>query len=168
MASVTTDRDAALRDALPAARGYARRLCAKSPVEAEDLVQSAVERALRYYDTHFDQTTNFQKWLLRIVHNLFVSETRNGLSRKRVAEERPYLYESFQASPMGDPQITSIFKDVAAFCDGLLPEYRALMAIAAEGECYADLAITMGLPVGTVRSRLSRTRALLREKFQWD
>ena len=141
---------------LPRLRRFGRTLAGPRE-DADDLVQMAVERAL----THADQWrpgTRLDSWLFRIMQNAWIDETRARIRRSQtfVAEEAG---EQVGVSTT-DAQIDAIAvrKAVAQLGD----EQRAVVGLVlVEGLPYKEAAQVLGIPVGTLTSRLARAREAL-------
>ena len=139
---------------IPNLRRYARALVGDRD-GADDLVQDTLERAVRKF--HLWRPGDLRAWLFSIMHNVFV----NQLKARRIAPEVE-IDENALAAPI--PAVTSV--DVidlqrALFC--LAPEQReVVLLIALEDMTYADVSRALGIPIGTVMSRLSRGRERLR------
>lgn len=141
---------------LPRLRRFGRTL-ARHREDADDLVQVAVERAL----THTDQWrpgTRLDSWLFRIMQNAWIDETRSRLRRAQtfVAEEAG---EQVGVSTT-DAQIDAIAvrKAVAQLSD----DQRVVVGLVlVEGLPYKEAAQVLGIPVGTLTSRLARAREAL-------
>lgn len=147
--------DIRLQNAIPALRRYARVLT-RDPHQADDLVQDCLERAL----TRMHQVggrPDLRPWLFTIAHNLNISHWR------RLRRLIP-LVETSDAEPMQEAgQIPHLeWKEVADAFNRLSDDHRqVLMLVGVEGLEYATVADILGLPVGTVMSRLSRARTAL-------
>lgn len=143
---------------IPHLRRYARALTrGYSPAEADDLVQTCLERALSHA-AQWDENINLRARLFAIIHNLFVSALRKASSASRVRLD-------FEAVDSGDPEEESYmeFNALANALDGLPADQReAVILVGLEGMSYEEVAHVMQIPVGTVRSRLSRGREALR------
>lgn len=159
---------------LPTAYRYARRLAASAD-EAEDLIQEASIAAFRGLET-FDGT-HFKAWFFKIVLNTFYRTHR----RRQVATEpleqaeEALIYRQMVSSgevPPGDPA-QAVFGDLArdrvmAALDALPSEYREVCTLYFVSEMsYEEIAEVLEIPIGTVRSRLHRGRALL-QKTLWE
>jgi RNA polymerase sigma-70 factor, ECF subfamily len=143
--------------------------------DAADLLQETVLRGYRFFH-QFTPGTNCRAWLLTILYNNF----RSGL--RRVSQEQPASSaEDFarQADARGlqeDPPDTNpetivgertISREVASALDALPEEFRvALMMIDMEELSYQEASRVLSIPVGTVKSRVSRGRAMLREALK--
>ena len=143
-------------------------LC-RSSNEAEDLVAETVVRACQSYATLRD-TTKAKQWLLRILTNTFVSTRRSKKIRKEVPydeEEGPFsLFEELESSQWGNPEREVVNKflneDIDQALQALPEEFRVAVVLCdVEGYAYDEIAQTLDIPVGTVRSRLSRGRSIL-------
>lgn len=145
---------------LPVLRRYARSL-ARDPGEAEDLLQDALMRAL---EGHFRfECGNLRGWLLSIIHNLHVDRQR---SRVRSAQ-RDHAYAQSRATDVSPSQLDQVrLGEVRRAFDALPEEQReALHLVTIEGMSYDEAAGILGLPAGTVMSRVSRARETLR---RWE
>lgn len=156
----------------------ARRLT-RHAADAEDLVADTVERAWKCLDTLQDPA-RIGPWLKRIMTNHFISE------RRRTVHRTPH--EEYVEEPDGDGKPFSIFERLhqpvllwwgnpeQQFLDQLLQEdiesalaalpegFRVVLVLAdVEGMKYHEIAENLGLPVGTVRSRLARARGLMQQ-----
>lgn len=145
---------------LPHLRRYARTL-AKCPAEADDLVQASVERALTR-EAQWNPDKGLRPWLFRILHNLYVSSVR---SRHR--ETRVYKLQWQSGGVAGSHESYSELNRVRDAMNHLPASHReVILLVAVEGLSYQEAASVMEVPVGTVRSRLSRAREQLRELVQ--
>lgn len=147
---------------LPALRRYARSLT-RNDDAAEDLVQDALLRAYGKQDS-FRKDGNLRAWLLSIVHNSFISNQRREAAERRRIDRLAELAET-QAPPAQEQavQLAAIGRAFMALPD----EQRAVLhLIAIEGLSYQEASEALGVPVGTIMSRLSRARASLRATEQ--
>jgi RNA polymerase sigma-70 factor (ECF subfamily) len=145
---------------LPRLRRYARAL--RNDAGADDLVQDCIERALRKHSL-WRRGTNMRAWLFRILYNLHLSSMR---SHKRAPQTVPLdlLLPGSVGGCDGNQLETLELKELAAAFRDLPAEQRDVIALVAlEGMRYDEAAEILGVAMGTVRSRLSRGRAALRE-----
>jgi RNA polymerase sigma-70 factor (ECF subfamily) len=144
---------ATLEDCIPALRRYAWALLRDSG-EADDLVQDTVLRALDRGGTR-EPGGDLRAWLFTIMHNLNISRWRRARVRAAVAVDNA---DADMATP-APQQASAEMRDVLRGID-LLPEEQRqiLLLVAVEGMSYGDVAKILGLPIGTVMSRLSRAR----------
>jgi RNA polymerase sigma-70 factor (ECF subfamily) len=150
------DGDARLERQIPALRRFAYALT-RDPHEADDLVQDCLERALSRWFLRRDDG-DLRVWLFTILRNLH-------LDRLRAARRRPEapLESAPERAFAGDQEATLDLRDMLAALDKLPEESRSLLLlVGVEDFSYEDAARALGLPVGTVMSRLSRARKALR------
>ena len=144
---------------IPNLRRYARALVGDRE-GADDLVQDTLERAVRKF--HLWRPGDLRAWLFSIMHNVFI----NQLKARKVAPDVE-LDDSFAARV---PLVTGM--DVIDLQRGLLslaPEQReVVLLIALEDMSYADVSRALGIPMGTVMSRLSRGRERLRRAMDGE
>ncbi|HLK54987.1 MAG TPA: sigma-70 family RNA polymerase sigma factor [Chthonomonadaceae bacterium] len=150
----------------------------RNPEDASDLVQEATLQAFRAFDS-FQRGTNFRAWLLRILTNLFLNKYRKQQREPDTAniEDLPesYLYHQAHRAGLhqgGDPAEIVLEKldteKVTAAIDALPEEFRIVATLYfVEEFSYQDIAEIVDCPVGTVRSRLHRSRKLL-QKALWE
>jgi RNA polymerase sigma-70 factor (ECF subfamily) len=143
---------------LDAAYGYARWLT-RDPVEAQDLAQEAMLRALRYF--HSFRGEEARPWLLRIVRNTWIDlRKRNG------AEKLPLEVLETRPAEGPDPEQSALAGDrrrqVAAALAALPAEAREVLVLREiEDLSYKHIAAVLDLPIGTVMSRIARAREKL-------
>ena len=143
---------------LDAAYGYARWLT-RDPVEAQDVAQEAMLRALRYF--HSFRGEEARPWLLRIVRNTWIDlRKRNG------AEKLPLEALETRAAEGPDPEQSALAGDrrrqVAAALAALPAEAREVLVLREiEDLSYKHIAAVLDLPIGTVMSRIARAREKL-------
>ena len=138
---------------IPNLRRYARALVGDRD-GADDLVQDTLERAVRKF--HLWRPGDLRAWLFSIMHNVFV----NQLKSRKVALD--VELDDNIAAPM--PGATSVdIMDLQRALGCLAPEQReVVLLVALEDMSYADVSRALGIPMGTVMSRLSRGRERLR------
>jgi RNA polymerase sigma-70 factor (ECF subfamily) len=150
---------------LPILSALARRLTAGNASEAADLVQDTVERALRQGHL-FQPGSNLRAWLCTIMRHLFIDRIR---SRTPIdPNPEPLVDESVRAEePIVAPEpvwtrVTAAQLDQALA--RLEPEFRAVYDLVAAGTLtYVEIGERLGIPRGTVSTRMVRARAKLRE-----
>jgi RNA polymerase sigma-70 factor (ECF subfamily) len=140
-------------------RRYARSLT-RDETRAEDLVQDTLVRAYERHGSFRSGGGNLRGWLLSILHNTFIDGRRRQAAEARRLEQATGLAET-AAPPAQDSQIR--LQQVQAAFLRLPDEQRAaLHLVAIEGLPYQEAADALGIPVGTLMSRLGRARATLR------
>lgn len=145
---------------LASMRRYARAL-ARDDHDADDVVQDAVVRAIERQST-FQPGRSRRRWLLAIVHNVFISGTR----RKAAEARRNNSFADTLVAHSDAPQEHHARLNEIARSFGALPEHhRAVLHLTAiEGLSYQQCADLLDVPVGTIMSRLARARAGLRRQ----
>jgi len=157
---------------LPRAYAAARALT-RDAADAEDLVQDAALLALRGFE-RFEPGTNFRAWFLRILTNAFYAKYRKDRRRlSTVSLDEPtdlFLYNKLAApeTPEHDPARAFMSRlDTEAVMQALQalpPDFRVVATLFfLQEQSYEEIAATLDCPVGTVRSRLHRSRRLLQE-----
>ncbi len=140
--------------------------------DAEDLVQDALLRAYRFWDS-YQQDSNCKAWLLRIVTNTFINEYQRKKRSREVldaaAAEQASTDGVLVHAAAGDRQTPerallerSVSDDVQRALDALPDDFRTAVVLCdVQGLSYKEIADIMQTPVGTVMSRLFRGRKLL-------
>lgn len=143
--------------------GHALRL-SRSAATAEDLVQDTVERAIRFQHT-FQSGTSLRAWAHQILFSIFISRCRR---RKLERNALDVLATSPGAWTLPDrrPESIALSPPVARALDSLPLVFRsAVVLVDLEEMAYKDAATLLGVPVGTVMSRLHRGRAMLAQRM---
>jgi RNA polymerase sigma-70 factor (ECF subfamily) len=146
---------------LPKLRSFALRLC-RNADQADDLVQATCERAIRSLD-QFDPATRLDSWMFRILQNLYFNTVRDTANRARLFDLAMLDFEeSYDGAKAAASSLE--LQRVQVFIGELEEDSRdVLLKIAVEGRSYKDVAEELGVPIGTVTSRLARARLKLRE-----
>src|SRR3569833_2083401 len=145
-----------LINVLPDLRAIAR-MMTRDGTAADDLVQDTVIRALRAF-RKFEPGSNMKAWAFRIMHNCHINVVR----RRRLIAVGDMIDDWQQASPAQEDSIE--LKEVLRAVDRLAPAHReVIMLVRAGGVSYNDAATIMSCKLGTVKSRLNRADAALRE-----
>lgn len=144
---------------LDAAFNYARWLT-KSEVDAEDLVQEACVRAMRFLSSLRDG--NARPWLFAIVRNTWYSR----VSRRGSANEAVAVSQDERPDEALDPEQQLVQQDTVArvrrALEALPAEFREVILLRdIEGLSYKEIAEVLRVPIGTVMSRISRGRERL-------
>jgi RNA polymerase sigma-70 factor (ECF subfamily) len=143
---------------IPHLRRYARALL-RDPVEADDLVQSCLERALGRFHL-WRPGSNLRPWLFTIMHNLFINAQRQkGRSPAQVPFDE-LARPPAQAAPQEGAMAARL---IAQALQQLTEDQRAaILLVGLEELSYAEAARVLGVPQGTLMSRLHRGRERLR------
>lgn len=173
--SNVTSLEVLLTPILGIAYGYALRL-ARSTAEAEDLLQEAALAAVRGFAT-FQQGTNFKAWFFQILTNCFYGRHRKSAREGQQSdlEDVPELYLFERTADLGLHGVADPAREVLSRLDGdeiaaalgdLPEEYRVVSTLYfMEDFTYEQIASILGIPTGTVRSRLHRGRKLLQRRL---
>lgn len=145
---------------LAAMRRYAWTL-ARDHHDADDVVQDALVRAIER-DATYRPGRSRRSWLLAIVHNVFVSGIRRRASEQRRNDRfADTLLSTSDAPQEHHARLGEIARSFAALSE----DHRAVLHLTAiEGLSYQQCAELLGVPVGTIMSRVARARAALRER----
>ena len=144
---------------ISALRRYALTL-ARNREDADDLVQDALVRAYEQRQTLKSQAS-LRGWLMSILHNTFITEWRrrqNGLRQAASLDDVP------EASVAAPQESTVRLKQIQQAFENLSADQRDVIhLVAVEGMGYQEAADALGIPIGTLMSRLGRARSALRE-----
>lgn len=157
---------------IDAVTAFAGRLTGDATL-AEDLVQETYLKAWRFAD-RYTEDTNAKAWLFRICRNAFINDYRSKRNQPYKVdyedivvyhnEDDPVaagyldLHEEMGNQLMGD--------EVTLAINALKPEFRLVVLLDLEDFTYEEIAAIASIPIGTVRSRLHRARAILAAKLQ--
>ena len=148
---------------IPRLRRYARGLT-RNASRADDLVQSCLTRAIAKQHL-WQYGTDLRAWLFTILHHQHVNDVRRSIREgsQVMLEEGPELTVQSNAIP------TLQLRDLEAALGKLQPEQRqVILLVGLEGMRYDEVASVLNVPVGTVRSRLSRGRDQLRRLMDME
>ncbi len=132
--------------------------------DAEDLTQEVFVRVFRSLSTYTPGT--FQGWLHRITTNLFLdlARRRQRIRFDALPDDAPERLPGSEPSPAQAYDDRHLDADIQAALEALPPEFRAAVVLCdIEGLSYEEIAATLGVKLGTVRSRIHRGRSQLRE-----
>ena len=158
METTTEDFREALIAAVPRLRRYSYAL-AGSMADADDLLQMTVQRALVKHKQYTPGTT-IDRWLMRICRNIWIDEMRSRKAKGETVE----LDDTIAPRVDGESALVARIglKEVEAAMQTLNEGQReVLLLIGIEGYSYSEAASVLGVPVGTIMSRLARARSEL-------
>lgn len=148
----------------------------RNPADAEDLVQETYLRAYRGF-SGFEEGTNLRAWMYRILTNTFINSYRKKQREPVTVQEDDldewYLYDKLGESgvePSAEAEVIRSMpdEDVQNALEALPEGFRLAVLLAdVEGFSYKEIAEILGIPIGTVMSRLHRGRRAL-EKALWE
>lgn len=146
-----------LIEELPKLKRFAHKL-SSSNADAEDLTQTTIAKALEKKEL-FQEGTDLFKWSSKIMYNTFVSDYRRKTKFETKYDPEPYI-EKQSIEPSQEDSVE--LKNVDDAMNKLSWEFREiLILICIKGFKYKHVAEKLDIPVGTVRSRLSRAREKL-------
>ncbi|HSU04135.1 MAG TPA: sigma-70 family RNA polymerase sigma factor [Acetobacteraceae bacterium] len=150
---------ASMEACIPALRRYARSLL-HDRQDADDLVHDCLVRALDQIHTRREDG-DLRAWLFAIMHNLFVSRTRRNKTAGRTVSLQEVGEDTLSIRASQDVHMQG--RDLLRALDALSEEHRSvLLLVSVEDLSYAEVSQVLGVPIGTVMSRLSRARERLR------
>lgn len=130
--------------------------------EANDLLQDTSLKALDN-EEKYEPATNFKGWIYTIMRNIFINNYRKGVRNQTIIDQTEDLYhlnlpqESGFDTPDGSLSVKEISKAINKFPD----EYKIPFSMHVAGFKYQEIAEKMGLPLGTVKSRIFFARQRL-------
>lgn len=149
-----------LRELAAPLRRYAYSLTGHM-ADADDLLQSTLERLL---SKPVPAGIELQAWAFRVCRNLWIDEYRSRQVREKAANDPALQATAHDGTEHVENQITlaKVHQAMATLKD----EQRELIGlVAVEGKSYKEVAAALGIPIGTVMSRLARARAILTDKL---
>jgi RNA polymerase sigma-70 factor (ECF subfamily) len=135
-----------------------------NPYDAEDLTHDVFLRVFRSLESY--TPGSFEGWLHRITTNVFLDKMRRKqrIRMDALGDDAAARLASREPGPEQAYDTTHFDDDIQRALDALSPEFRAAVVLCdIEGLSYEEIAVTLGIKLGTVRSRIHRARAQLRE-----
>lgn len=131
------------------------------PVRAEDLLQETMLKALTHHDK-FSRDTNFKAWVYTIMKNTFINDYRRTVKSRSKFDKGGAEPGMFPLHPESlSPESVYSSGEIAGVIAALEDEYRIPFSMFTEGFKYKEIADELGLPLGTVKSRIFFTRKKL-------
>jgi len=140
--------------------------------DADDLVQETFLKAYRFWDS-FEQGTNLRAWLCRIMKNTFINTHRKNQREPEMVEyfevtaRTSAHHDSLPENNLQDTVFNNVLDDVVLRAMSVLRgDFRTILILSdIEKMTYEEIAHFVGCPLGTVRSRLHRSRKILHSKL---
>ena len=134
--------------------------------DAYDLLQDTTLKALDNQDK-FADNTNFKGWVFTIMRNIFINNYRRGVRSATVVDTTDNLYHLnlSQDSGIDSPEDSYAANEISDAINEFSDEYRIPFSMHVAGYKYNEIADHMGLPLGTVKSRIFMARKRLQERF---
>lgn len=149
---------------IPRLRRYARALL-RDVSRADDLVQDTLVRALAKQHL-WEPGTNLRAWLFTLMHNIHVNVVRQSVRDGAMVDVEDVSSDLIATT---DPTASCQLRELESAIARLPEEQRqVLLLVALEGIPYDEAALILAIPIGTVRSRLSRARESLRKLLDRD
>ena len=147
-------------------KNFARSLT-KDEADAEDLTQDTTLRVLNNYDKFVDNV-NFKGWVLKIMRNIFIN---NYHKLVRTQELIDYNVDAYNVPLMSDgeentPEGSMDIKEITEAISALQPTLKEPFSMYVSGYKYSEIAETLGIPLGTVKSRIFFARQELQRKLR--
>lgn len=132
--------------------------------EAHDLVQDTTLKALDN-EAKFTDDTNFSGWMMTIMRNIFINNYRRRIRENTVIDTTDDLYHLNLAHDSGvqSPDGAYAAGEISAILNGFPADYRNPFSMHVAGYKYEEISARLGMPLGTVKSRIFFTRKRLRE-----
>ncbi|MDE6804858.1 MAG: RNA polymerase sigma factor [Muribaculaceae bacterium] len=134
---------------------------------AQDLLQDTTLKALDNEDKYVDNT-NFKGWIFTIMRNIFINNYRQTVRKATVIDQTEDLYHLniSQDSGLETPDGSIAVHEISSTLNSFPDEYRIPFNMYVAGYKYNEIAEKMGLPLGTVKSRIFFARKRLREQLK--
>lgn len=135
--------------------------------EARDLMQETTLRVLDNKEKYYENI-NFKGWVFTIMHNIFVNNCRKIVRSKTVIDKTENLYHLNlpQDSGFDTPEGAYTIKEINMAINSFTDEYKIPFSMHLAGFKYEEIARHLGLPIGTVKSRIFFARKRLREMLK--
>lgn len=131
--------------------------------DAYDLVQDTTLKALDN-EAKYAENTNFKGWVFTIMRNIFINNYRKAVRNATILDssEDLYLLNLPQDSGIASPENSYAVQEINDVINQFEPGYRVPFSMHIAGYKYSEIAVRMGLPVGTVKSRIYYARLRLK------
>ena len=135
--------------------------------QARDLLQDTTLKALDNEEKYVDNV-NFKGWIFTIMRNIFINNYRQTVRKATVIDQTEDLYHLniSQDSGLASPEGSYAVKEITHALEGFSDDYRIPFNMYVAGYKYNEIAEKMGLPLGTVKSRIFFARKRLRDQLQ--
>lgn len=138
----------------------------KDSEDADDLIQDTFVKALRYKD-NFREGTNIKGWLYTIMRNIFINNYKRKKFQNTITDSTDNNYFINASQDMSFDSVTTKIseKDIRAAIAQLGRDFRVPFTMFVEGYHYDEIADALGIPMGTVKSRIFHARKKLSAKL---
>ena len=130
--------------------------------DAKDLMQDTYMKAVTYRDK-FREATNLKAWLYTIMKNTFINNYRRQVKSKTIIDQSEDLYYLNNTPDQNQQHSAGVYntKEILSTVNSLQDEYKVPFKMHSEGFKYKEIADELGLPIGTVKSRIFLARQKL-------
>ncbi|MBO4943535.1 MAG: sigma-70 family RNA polymerase sigma factor [Muribaculaceae bacterium] len=134
--------------------------------DAYDLLQDTTLKALDN-EEKYSEGTNFKGWVFTIMRNIFINNYRRSVRTATVVDTTDNLYHLnlSQDSGIDSPEDSYTASEITDAINEFSDEYRIPFSMHVAGYKYSEIADHMGLPLGTIKSRIFMARKRLQERF---
>ncbi|MDE6480332.1 MAG: RNA polymerase sigma factor [Muribaculaceae bacterium] len=134
--------------------------------QAADLLQDTTLKALDN-EEKFTSDSNFKGWVMTIMRNIFINNYRRNVRQATIVDTTDDLYHlnTSQESALETPEGSLSVKEITALINTFDDDFRVPFNMHVAGYKYSEIAEELGLPVGTVKSRIFFARKRLREQL---
>lgn len=134
--------------------------------DAYDLLQDTTLKALDN-EEKYAEGTNFKGWVFTIMRNIFINNYRRGVRAATIVDTTDNLYHLnlSQDSGIDSPEDSYTASEITDAINEFSDEYRIPFSMHVAGYKYSEIADHMGLPLGTIKSRIFMARKRLQERF---
>ncbi|MDD3788297.1 MAG: RNA polymerase sigma factor [Petrimonas sp.] len=135
--------------------------------EAKDLMQETTLRVLDNKEKYYENV-NFKGWVFTIMHNIFVNNYRKVVRSQTIIDKTENLYHLNlpQDSGFNTPDSAYTIKEINKAINSFTNEYKVPFSMHVAGYKYEEIAQHLGLPIGTVKSRIFFARKRLQEMLK--
>ncbi len=135
--------------------------------EAKDLMQETTLRVLDNQEKYYENV-NFKGWVFTIMHNIFVNNYRKVVRSQTIIDKTENLYHLNlpQDSGFDTPDAAYSIKEINKAINSFTEEYKVPFSMHVSGYKYEEIAQHLGLPIGTVKSRIFFARKRLQEMLK--
>lgn len=135
--------------------------------KARDLLQETFLKALSYRNM-FSPNTNFRAWIYTIMRNTFINEYRRNEKAKQTFKDSKadFLLKFVNQGSCASPESVCISDEILKCVNLLDPEYKVPFKMFLDGYKYKEIAEAVGIPLGTVKSRIFFARKKLEKWLQ--
>lgn len=135
-----------------------------NPEEAQDLVQDTTLKALKNEEKYVEDT-NLKGWMMTIMRNIFINNYRKNVRENTTVDctENLYHVNLCQDSGLNTPDGAYAVNEISLIISKFPSDYRQPFSMHVAGYKYEEISERLGMPLGTVKSRIFFTRKRLRE-----